>query len=123
MSGEPHKLFRCLFSFPLALPAPMLSFTLYVPMGSSALGQQAREVLSGQRSGREVGPATEADPRLRAAYLAATAGSRARTATPAASTADAPARPQRPIEGDCPICFDELAVRSLMQMAYQAFCT
>lgn len=110
--------FRVPGEFPFDIACSEVSLKLLLPMRSLTSRQQAKEVLSGQRSARGVGPATEADPRLRAAYLAATAGSRAHTATPAARAAEAPAQPQRPIEGDCPICYDELAVRSLMQMAY-----
>ncbi len=63
-------------------------------------------MLSGQRSMRAVPGAEPADPRLQEAFRAATAGSR-----PAAAAS--PALPQRPLEGDCPICYDELTVSLL----------
>lgn len=55
---------------------------------------------------RAVPGAEPADPRLQEAFRAATAGSR-----PAAAAS--PALPQRPLEGDCPICYDELTVSLL----------
>ena len=61
-------------------------------------------MLSGQRSTRGPEGDTRAEPRVREAYLAATAGSRPRDAAPP------PAPPQRPVEGECSICFDDLKV-------------